>query len=155
MSCRLKGKKFWREILVAEVTVTDRTRRHGQRVRLLRENRSISKARLMDALGFGSSQSYDLYERGTSIIRLDRLEDWAGAFDMGVLDFVSVVVLNEPDPVLVARAAEALGPAIMAQTPERAKDVARELEKHEADIRNDVLAQVAAALIARGVPVSR
>jgi transcriptional regulator with XRE-family HTH domain len=142
------------ETCVAEIvsTDTDRAKRQGARVRLLRENRGISKGRLLDALSLSTTNGYDLYERGVSVIRLDRLEDWAGAFEIPVVDFVSVVVLSEPDPLLVARAAEALGPDLARQMPERAREIARILEQHDPRFRDDALRQLADAMAERGAP---
>jgi transcriptional regulator with XRE-family HTH domain len=141
------------ETCVAEIVSHDaeRAKRHGARVRLLRENRGISKGRLLDALSLTTTNGYDLYERGVSVIRLDRLEDWAGAFEIPVLDFVSVVVLSEPDPLLVARAAEALGPDLVRQMPERPREIARVLEQHDPRLRDDALRQLADAMVEQAI----
>jgi transcriptional regulator with XRE-family HTH domain len=75
-----------------EHTTTVEARAQGQRLRLLREQRGLSKSLLASRLGFGSTQSLDLYERGISVIRLDRLTLWAEAFELSVEDFVSTVI---------------------------------------------------------------
>ncbi len=140
---------------MVEVTVTERTREHGRRIRELREGRGIGKGRLLDALGFGSSQSYDLYERGISVIRLDRLEDWADAFGMGVLDFINVVVLGAPDPIpaLRLRVIDALGPEAERRTPEYIDEVTLRLSQQDEDVREDALRELYADKHA-GVPSS-
>lgn len=91
---------------MAEVSVTERTRQHGVRLSRIRERTGISVGRLMDALGFKTDQAYLLYEKGTSVIRLDRLEDWAEAFDLDAMDFTAILlgrrsiddVLGEAEP---------------------------------------------------------
>jgi len=83
---------------VAETSVTVRARQQGERLRALRERMGVSKGHLMDALGFKSSRTYDLYEDGTSIIRLDRVEDWAAAFEMPVPVFLDAVLAGGDDP---------------------------------------------------------
>lgn len=77
---------------MAEVTVTERTKQQGERLRQLRERLGIGKGELIDALSFGSTQTYDLYERGVSVIRLDRAEDWAAAFGLSPIDFTAVIL---------------------------------------------------------------
>jgi transcriptional regulator with XRE-family HTH domain len=79
---------------VSEPLVTDavRTREQGRRLRTLRQQAGISKGRLMDAVGLTTTNGYDLYERGTSVIRLDRVEDWAAAFGLAPLDFVAAIL---------------------------------------------------------------
>ncbi len=96
----------------ALVTNAERLKRQGARIKSLRETTGVSKGRLMDALSLSTTNGYDLYERGISVIRLDRLADWADAFGMGALDFVAVVVLGAPDPIpaLRKRVIDALGP---------------------------------------------
>ena len=74
------------------VTVTERTRQQGQRLKALRESLNLSKPLLCSRLGFGSTQSYDLYERGTSVIRIDRVVEWAEAFGMTAEDFTAHVI---------------------------------------------------------------
>jgi transcriptional regulator with XRE-family HTH domain len=80
---------------VAVVTATDRTREQGKRLRELRERLDLSKGVLIDALAFGSTQTYDLYERGVSVIRLDRVPEWAAAFGISQQAFLNAVL--EPD----------------------------------------------------------
>lgn len=82
---------------MAEITVTERTREQGRRLKKLRADRHISKPLLCSRLGFGSTQTYDLYERGVSIIRMDRVEVWAEAFNMTREDFIEAV-LGDGDP---------------------------------------------------------
>lgn len=103
---------------MAKVSVTDKTRMQGKRLRALRQQRGISKGKLLDALGFGSTQTYDLYERGTSVIRLDRLEDWAAAFNMSPLAFTANLLYDAVDHDLFARASQVAGPKhpILAQS---------------------------------------
>lgn len=113
---------------MAEVTVTERTREQGRRLRALREHLGISKPRLMDALGFGSSQSYDLYERGVSVIRLDRVPDWADAFGLPSATFLAVVMGELPVEDLTWSFREAL----RGQIPEdQIEELAREHEGAE------------------------
>lgn len=76
--------------------MTARTREQGRRLRQLREQRNLSKPLLAARLGFGSTQTLDLYERGVSIIRLDRVHDWAEAFEMSREDFVETVLADDP-----------------------------------------------------------
>ena len=77
---------------LAEVTATERTRVQGCRLRALRERLGIGKGVLIDALAFGSTQTYDLYERGVSVIRLDRVDDWAQAFGLSPEVFLGYVL---------------------------------------------------------------
>lgn len=77
---------------MAEVTVTKRTRQQASRLKKLRQRCGVTKLMLAVRLGFGSTQTYDLYERAKSIIRLDRVDDWADAFGLDPLDFVGVVI---------------------------------------------------------------
>ena len=126
---------------MAEASVTIRTRQQGERLRALRERTGISKGRLMDVLGFKTSRAYDLYEDGTSVIRLDRLEDWASAFGVGVLEFVAVV-LDQPDPVLRARVVDALGPDADGTPPDQIDEMVRELAKQTPQVREDALAEM-------------
>ena len=77
---------------MAEVTVTARTREQGDRLRKLRLHLGISKPELCARLGFGTTQTLDLYERGVSIIRVDRIEAWAEAFEMNREDFIEAVM---------------------------------------------------------------
>lgn len=81
---------------VAE-SVTERARQQGRRLRALRERTGVSKGRLMDQLGFRTNRALDLYEEGVSVIRTDRLADWAGAFGLTVQQFVAEVITVEPD----------------------------------------------------------
>jgi len=46
----------------------------------------------MDRLYFKTSRAYDLYEEGTSVIRLDRLADWAHAFGLSEREFADAVL---------------------------------------------------------------
>lgn len=82
---------------MAEVSVTERTRLHGRRLGELRTRLGLTKGHLMDALGFKTTQTYDLYERGKSVIRMDRVEDWAAAFGIDPLSFV--IALLKPDEI--------------------------------------------------------
>jgi len=77
---------------VAVVTATDRTREQGKRLRELRERLDLSKGVLIDALSFGSTQTYDLYERGVSVIRFDRVPEWAAAFGISEQEFLDAVL---------------------------------------------------------------
>jgi transcriptional regulator with XRE-family HTH domain len=133
------------ETFVLERSVTERARRHGERLHALREATGISKGRLMDALGFKSSRAYDLYEDGTSVIRLDRFEDWAEAFGIGPIDFL-VVLLDLPDPTLRARCLEAIGRARIAGGQGGIEQMARSLEQLSDEDREHVLRTVAEAL---------
>lgn len=76
---------------MAEVTATARTKEQGLRLKRLRETRGISKPMLANRLGFGSTQTLDLYERGVSIVRIDRVDTWAEAFDMKPQDFAEAI----------------------------------------------------------------
>jgi hypothetical protein len=49
----------------------------------------------MDALGITTTNGYDLYERGVSVIRFDRARMWADAFGIPEQDFIEEVL--EPD----------------------------------------------------------
>lgn len=77
---------------MAETSVTDRTRQQGHRLRTLRERTGVSKGKLMDALGFETSRAYDLYEDGKTVIRLDRVEEWAQAFGLPVVEFTGYLL---------------------------------------------------------------
>lgn len=74
------------------VTSTERTREQGRRLRALRERLGLNKGGLIDALAFGSTQTYDLYERGVSVIRLDRVPEWAAAFGISQQEFLDEVL---------------------------------------------------------------
>jgi transcriptional regulator with XRE-family HTH domain len=80
-----------REKVLAEAGAVERTRLQGARLRRLREYRDMSKSELSSRLGFGTTQAYDLYERGASIIRLDRIDTWAAAFEMPREDFLGTL----------------------------------------------------------------
>lgn len=82
---------------MAEITATARTREQGQRLRRLRERQGISKPLLCARLGFGSTQTYDLYERGVSALRMDRAAEWAEAFGILPEDFVHLVLHGGED----------------------------------------------------------
>lgn len=77
---------------MAESTVTEHSRQQGRRLSGLREHSGLSKGRLLDALGFRTTQAYDLYERGVSVIRMDRVPDWAAAFGLSETAFVAVLL---------------------------------------------------------------
>lgn len=124
-------------------SVTVRAQQQGQRLKRLRERTGVSKGLLMDRLGFRTSMAYDLYERGVSVIRLDRLDDWAEAFGLSTLAFVAEVVYGEADPELRRRAAEALGPAWAEAAPETVDVMAEELARLPPAERDRVLAQIA------------
>lgn len=80
---------------MAVVTATDRTREQGKRLSDLRDRLKLSKGVLIDRLAFGSTQTYDLYERGVSVIRFDRVAEWAAAFGISEEQFIDAVL--EPD----------------------------------------------------------
>lgn len=82
------------ERCVADPPITDaeRMRRQGCRLRQLRERTGASKGRIMDALGLTTTNGYDLYERGVSVIRFDRVDDWAAAFGIAPLDFAGIIL---------------------------------------------------------------
>lgn len=80
---------------MAESSVTERTRQQGRRLKALRERTGISKGLLMNALDFKTSRAYDLYEDGTSVIRLDRVADWARAFNMTEQEFLDAVLTDD------------------------------------------------------------
>ena len=75
-----------------EVSVTERARQQGRRLQLMRDRHNVSKGRLLDALGFKTTQAYDLYEKGTSVIRLDRVDDWASAFGVDLMTFLGEIL---------------------------------------------------------------
>jgi transcriptional regulator with XRE-family HTH domain len=75
---------------VAKVTAD--TQRQGKRLRALREARGWSKPQLAGRVGFESTQSIDLYEKGISVIRMDQVRTWADAFEMPEVDFVAAVL---------------------------------------------------------------
>jgi transcriptional regulator with XRE-family HTH domain len=79
---------------VADASATERTREQGKRIRLLREHLRIPKSVLCAELGFSSTQSLDLYERGISAIRVDRADAWAEAFKMSREDFLATLLGN-------------------------------------------------------------
>lgn len=81
-----------RERCVAEVTVIERTRQQAERLKQLRKRLKVRKADIIRVLGWDSTQTYDLYERGISIIRVDRIDDWAEAFGITPLEFATVVL---------------------------------------------------------------
>lgn len=107
-----------REKRLAEVTATARTREQGRRLKLLREARGISKPLLADRLGFHSTQTLELYERGVSVIRADRMGAWADAFEMSLPDFIDVV-MGEGNPSEVGWTFRA---ALYGQIPEHLID---------------------------------
>jgi len=84
---------------VAEIPPTDaeRTRQQGERIKALRDVTRVTKGRVMDALGLTTTNGYDLYERGTSVVRFNQVPEWAGAFNITPLAF-SAVVLGLMDP---------------------------------------------------------
>jgi transcriptional regulator with XRE-family HTH domain len=85
-------------VLDMQTSDTQRAQEQGKRLRKLRENRGISKGRLMDTLGLESTNGYDLYERGKSVIRLDRVSEWAAAFEMSERAFLDAVLMSDDDP---------------------------------------------------------
>lgn len=52
----------------------------GRRLKALRERLGVKKLHIVTCLGWESTQTYDLYERGVSTIRFDAVPDWADAF---------------------------------------------------------------------------
>jgi hypothetical protein len=92
-------RSAWGYWLVAEVSITEQSRRQGQRLRALRERLGISKGMLMDRLGFrhlaGLSTST---RRGGRVIRLDLLETWAAAYGLSVQAFVAEIVSASRTP---------------------------------------------------------
>jgi transcriptional regulator with XRE-family HTH domain len=84
-------------LYVAKSTATDLTRQQGKRLQRLRETRGLSKPRLADRLGFRSSQTYELYERGVSVMRLDQVPLWADAFEVTPDDFLAII-FGDADP---------------------------------------------------------
>jgi len=80
---------------VAKATASDLTRQQGKRLQRLRETRGLSRPLLADRLGFKNSQTYELYERGVSVIRFDQVPMWAAAFDVSYEDFLSMVIGEE------------------------------------------------------------
>lgn len=64
----------------------------GKRLRKLRERMGISKPALAAALGFDTTQAYELYERGATVLRLDRIDTWAAAFGISEQEFLNAVV---------------------------------------------------------------
>lgn len=136
------------ETCVLERSVTERAKRHGARIKKLREDRDLSKGLLMDRLGFKTSRAYDLYEEGTSIIRLDRLEDWADAFNLTAEQFVAIVVLDAPDPVVRSRVEQSVEPlSVSSVTVDYA---ARLIQQLTPEAQDDLLKQIAD--IADGAP---
>jgi transcriptional regulator with XRE-family HTH domain len=77
---------------VGMVKASARTKEQGKRLRALRERLGVSKSRIMDVLSFETSQAYDLYERGVSVIRMDRVPEWAEAFGISEQEFVDAVL---------------------------------------------------------------
>lgn len=77
---------------MAEESITERAQRQGERLAALRQQTGISKGLLMDRLGFKTSRAYDLYEDGTSVIRLDRTAAWASAFGLSEEAFVAYLL---------------------------------------------------------------
>lgn len=82
---------------MAKATASDLTRQQGKRLQRLRETRGLSKPLLADRLGFKNSQTYELYERGVTVIRFDQVPLWAAAFDVPYQDFLSMVI-GDIDP---------------------------------------------------------
>lgn len=112
---------------MAQVSVTERTRLHARRLEGLRTRLGITKGHLMDALGFKSTQTYDLYERGKSVIRLDRVDDWAAAFGLPVMDFAAELLIGDEISAL-ADGDEALE-----------RDVRRDLARHGPETQREIL----------------
>jgi transcriptional regulator with XRE-family HTH domain len=95
------------ERCVAEVTVLERTREQAGRLKALRLRLGLKKADITSRLGWESTQTYDLYERATSVIRLDRVPDWADAFGIKPDQFASVILgTRELDDVFPAPVAD-------------------------------------------------
>lgn len=81
------------------LTDTEQARRQGLRLKALRERLGVGKGRLMDALHLKTTNGYDMYERGQSVIRFDRVSEWATAFGISADDFwVSVMSDEGYDP---------------------------------------------------------
>jgi transcriptional regulator with XRE-family HTH domain len=76
--------------------VTPETKRQGERIQALRVALGVSKPLMASRLGFESTQSLELYERGISVIRLDQLHLWAEAFEMAEVDFVNERSIQRP-----------------------------------------------------------
>lgn len=79
------------------LTDAERTQSQGKRLKMLRERLDVSKGRLMDTLGLKTTNGYDLYERGQSVIRFNQVAEWATAFGISEQQFVEEV-LEPPDP---------------------------------------------------------
>ncbi len=130
-----------------QISDSERAKQQGRRLRALRERRDISKGRLMDALGLTTTNGYDLYERGKSVIRLDRVAEWADAFGISEQEFLDAVL--EPtttaadqdghDPTWDFRAAlHAAKPA----DPEGAERLYDDLSKAPQDIQKAVISAI-------------
>ena len=129
------------ETCVLERSVTERAKLHGGRIKRLREGGNLSKGLLMDRLGFKTSRAYDLYEEGTSIIRLDRLEDWADAFNLTVEQFIAWVVLDTPDPALRSRFEQAVESLPVSEAT--VDYAARVIQRLDPETQDDLLRQIA------------
>ena len=133
------------ERFVAEVAVTERTRRQAEHLKTLRVRYGLNKVALAGDLGFGSTQTYDLYERPKSVIRMDRIEDWANAFRLPALEFVSVVLFGDPDgDALWARIADMTDDAgvrahmyrdLKPMTPDECDALLQDLAEHHPNLR--------------------
>lgn len=124
-------------LLVAEGLETDtqRLKRQGRRLRDLRDRMGVSKTRIMDEVGLDTTNGYDLYERGRSIIRMDRVEDWARAFGMPPLVFVAALLYDDEERELRLRIAHATDPSEYRLIDSAAK----QLMKQPPEVREEAL----------------
>lgn len=90
------------ETCVSDPPLTDaeRTQRQGERLKGLRERLGVSKGHLMDTVGLKTTNGYDLYEKGTSVIRFNQVTEWALAFGISEREFIDEVLA--PDESAVA-----------------------------------------------------
>lgn len=127
---------------MSEGSVTERARQQAHRLKELRELTGLSKAQLAARLGFGTSQTYDLYERGVSVIRLDRLADWAAAFGLTTAEFSRRLGLVTAEPAGLRAELDALFPEDGATVEAALRDLSHRSPRQ----RGEALARIRALI---------
>ena len=77
--------------------VRNRVKLQGQRIAELRARLNVSKSAMASRLGFDHSRSYEHYEEGRTVLRFDRIAEWAAAFEVSELEFVTFVLGLDDD----------------------------------------------------------
>lgn len=105
--------------------------------------RSAIVADLDAQINVGHDQ-YRRYLRGDTPLRWDQIDVFAKALNTTKAELSRALGLldDDPDPVLRARAAEAVGPGIAPEMGATLDDIARELGKHDPKLQDDLLRQM-------------